>query len=590
MFKQDLGFYLGNEKVDGFSGFVDENNLFLAVEIESGITPDAGRELTTHIREKIKTKSIENLHDFDAFISSVIQEKNLPSGFSFAVGYLKENIFYLKTVNQGKIFIRRESKMALLVEGDQTASGYIKEEDILIFTFERFMKLLGGESALNNEFDHRPVTDLGSEITSELINKDDQGTAALFLKLGKIEEDSKPSSDFFEKPGNLISFNLKEYYRKFGQQKTLTFITVFILGIMLFWSVGLGTSRRINENNQKKINLIMELILQKLSQAEEVAFLNTSSAMQLINDSKEEINKLKNEIHFSDKSTSATSKQINELDKLVNDSENKIIKKEDKKFTEFYDLTLDDKNAKGDGLYLWDDNLLIKDKSRGVIYSLSLEKKSLDKSQSSEIKKSTLIALFEENKYFYVPGQGVYQITENKPSSAKATEGEVKKLIDNDKDWGKVIDISVFNGNMYLLDQGKDEIWKYVKTEDGFGGKNSYFESGQAIDLSQIYSMSIDGSVYLAGDSVMFKYTSGLRDGFKSNLPDKSVNMNKIFTNKETEKVYGWDKDKETVYIMNKNGDYQEQVNSEKLSTGSDIVVYKNSIFVLQGSKIYKIE
>jgi len=50
MFKQDIGFYLGHEKADGFSGFVDENNLFLSVEIEAGITPDRGRELTAFIR------------------------------------------------------------------------------------------------------------------------------------------------------------------------------------------------------------------------------------------------------------------------------------------------------------------------------------------------------------------------------------------------------------------------------------------------------------------------------------------------------------------------------------------------------------
>ena len=126
--------------------------------------------------------------------------------------------------------------------------------------------------------------------------------------------------------------------------------------------------------------------------------------------------------------------------------------------------------------------------------------------------------------------------------------------------------------------------------ESGFGSKNSYFQSGQSIDLSQVNSLSIDGSVYLAGDAVMFKYTSGLRDGFKIDLPDGSTNINKIFTTRDLEKVYGWDKKKGIIYVMNKNGDYQEQVNSKILSTATDFVVYKDFIYVLQGSKIYKIE
>jgi len=563
MFKQDIGFYLGHEKADGFSGFVDENNLFLSVEIEAGITPDRGRELTAFIREKINVIKIENLQQFDAFISNIIKEKNLPSGFSLSAGYLKGNIFYLKTVNQGKAYIRRNNKLALLIEDDETASGYILEEDVFIFTFNKFMKLLGEESGLNKKFDHRPISDIIDEITPELLSKDDQGTAALFIKFKKMEDDPKPVNNF----------NLKDFYLRFGQQKTLTFITIFILVIILIWSVGFGYIRRSSENNQKKINLTRDLISQKLSQAEQVSFLNMSSALSLITDSKVEVNNLKKDLGIKNEG-------VNKLEKMISNSENKILKKEEKNYTEFFDLTVDDKNAKGNMLYLNDDRLLVSDKARGVLYELSLDKKSLDKDQSSEIKKSSLIAIFEEKKYFYVEGAGVYQII----------DGKAKKIIENNKEWGKIVDLAIFNGNIYLLDQGKNDIRKYMTTESGFGGGTSYFQSGQSINLSSVNSLAIDGSVYLAGDSVMFKFTSGLQDAFKTNLPDNNVNVTKIFTNKDLEKVYGWDKKREIIYIMGKNGDYQEQINSKILSTASDLVVYKNSIYVLQGSKIYRIE
>lgn len=575
MYKQDIGFYLGNEKSDGFSGLVDENNLFLTVEIEAGITPDIGRELTAYIREKINLSQIENLQQFDFFVSNIIKEKNLPSGFSFSAGYLKGNIFYLKTINQGKIYIRRNNKLVLLIKGDATASGYIVESDTFIFTFNKFMKLLGEESGLNQRFDHRPISDIIDEITPELLAKDDQGTVALFIKLNKMDEEVKPVNDFFEVPKRINPIlNLKDFYLRFGQQKTLTFFTVFVLGMILFWSVGLGYVRRSQESNQKKINLTKDLVNQKLNQAEEVSFLNMSSALNLIADSKVEVKKL------DPLRTSNFSGQIEELDTMILQFENKILKKEEKKYTEFFDLTVDDKNAKGDKIYLEGDNLLISDKGRGILYTLSLEKKSLDKDQSAEIKKSSNIALFEEKKYLYIEGSGVYQIVDSK----------TKKIIENDKDWGNIIDLIVFNGNIYLLDQGKDEIWKYLTTESGFGTKNSYFQSGQSIDLSKVYSLSIDGSIYLAGDSVLFKYTSGLRDGFTVELPNGNVDMTKIFASRDLEKLYGWDKKGGIVYVMDKNGNYQEQINSKILSTASDFVVYKDSIYVMQGSKIYKIE
>lgn len=558
MFKQDIGFYLGHEKADGFSGFVDENNLFLSVEIETGISPDKGRELTAFIREKIKVIKIENLQQFDGFISDIIKEKNLPSGFSLSAGYLKENIFYLKTVNQGKVYIRRRNKLALLIESEETASGYIEENDIFIFTFHRFIKLLGEESGLNKKLDHRPISEVIDEITPELLSKDDHGTAALFINLKKFNEESKPANDFFEKP------------IKKQSQKKLTFITVFILGAILFWSVGLGYYRRSQADNQKKINLARDLISQKLDQAEQVSFLNMSSALSLIKDSKEEVKKL---IGSGD--------QVKELEKMISDTENKILRKEEKTYTEFFDFTVDDKNAKGDKIYLDDGRLLVSDRSRGVLYELSLDKKSLDKNKSDNIKKSSLIALFEEKKYFYITGEGIYQII---------SEGKPSKIIENDKDWGKIIDMAVFNGNLYLLDQDNNQTWKYTSIESGFGGKNSYFRSGQSINLSSVNSLTIDGSLFLAGNSVMFKYTSGLQDAFEINLPEGNFDFNKIFTSLDSEKIYGWDKGRGTIYVMGKNGDYQEQVNSKILSSASDFVVYKNVIYVLQGSKIFRID
>ncbi|MBI5123039.1 hypothetical protein HZA75_04225 [Candidatus Roizmanbacteria bacterium] len=562
MFHQNIGFYLGHEKTDGFSGFVNENNLFLAVEIEAGITPDKGRELTAFIKEKISTIMIENLQQFDSFISNnLIKEKNLPAGFSLSSGYLKGNIFYLKTIGQGRVYIRRKNKLALLIRNDETASGHVEENDIFIFTFDKFMELLGEESGLNKRFDHRPISEIIDEITPDLLAKDDQGTAALFLQLKKIEKEEKPVNDFFEQPEKKA-------------QKNLTFIVVFILGIILFWSVGLGYRRRTQETAQEKIRLTKDLISQKLDKAEEVAFLNMPSALSLITDSKDEVNKL------TPLRSSSFAGQVKELEKMITDTENKILKKEEKKYTEIFDLTVDNKNAKGDNLYLNKNELLILDKDNGILFNLSLDKKSLDKDQFSTIKRSSLIASYENKKYFFVTGEGVYQVVDEKAN----------KVIENDKDWGKIIDLAVFNGNIYLLDQGKDEVWKYLSAESGFGGKNSYFQSNQSIDLSQINSLAIDGSIYLAGDSVMVKYTSGLRDEFKINLPDDKVNIKKIFTSKDLEKVYGWDKNKGAVYVMGKNGDYQEQVNSTILSQASDIIVYKNSIYILQGSKIYKIE
>ncbi|MFH0979383.1 MAG: hypothetical protein V1803_00320 [Candidatus Roizmanbacteria bacterium] len=589
MFQQEIAFYLGEQKQDGFSGIVSQDNLFFVLETGSGFSEELGHQVLDLVKEKIKQSPINNLSSLENFIINLIQEKNLPSGFSIASGFLKDNVLYLKTAGTGKVFIRRKNKFGLLIEGNTTASGSVENGDFFIFTTDNFFDLVGGRTGLENNFDHRSPTEIIDEITPGLKAKQDQGAVALFVNL-KIDTDvilgseATPESLFNYDSGqagmtklinwrNRIS-SFKQYLQTIGHQKTLTFITVFIIFFVFLWSVILGYQRRTNANAQNKIKLSKELVSQKLSTAEEVSFLNMDRALILISESKNEVKKLKDEI--GDKK-----KEIVELEKQISDTENKILKKEQRKYSEFFDLTVDDKNALGDKIYLDGETAFILDKKRGIIYKLSLKKKSLNKNQLSEIKSADLVAGYENEAFFYVKGSGIYRID---------SDGKLKKMVDNDKDWGEIIDIHTFNSNIYLMDKGKDEVWKYLRGEDIYGNRSSYFESGQAIDFSSINSLAIDGSVYLAGDSIAVKYTSGLRDGFKVDLPDKETNFIKVVTSKDLGKIYLWDKSKGTIYILGKTGEYVEQVNSDILSKGNDLVIYKEEIYILVESKIYKIE
>jgi len=527
--------YQEEKKSKGYCGSIVQNNFFFLLEIENGISQEQGEELIKQIKEEIVQTSIMGLSDFDAFFSEIIKTKNIPIHFSFAASFLKDNIFYLKTSGRGKIVIRRKDQIATLISGDKSASGYVEKDDLFILT--------------TFNFDDRRIE-----------YSVDQPMALL------------------------IDFKNEEIpYQSEGRQfekKTITFSVVILLIIILVWSVVLGYNRRINSEAQKKIGLSRDLITEKLNSAEEVASLNINRALVLLSESREEVNKLKKSASLLP-IKSGFEGQLGELEAKILQVENKILKKEKANYSEFYDLTIDDKTAKGDKLYLEGDNLSILDKIGGRIYHLSLEKKSLTKDQANEIKKATLTANYEDSKYFYIPQYGVYQIDD---------KGKAKKIIDNDKDWGVITDFWVFNSNIYLLDTGKDEIFKYLNAGDGFGAKNSYFASGQAVDLSWVKSLAIDASLYLGGGNSIIKFTSGLRDGFKLNLPQANFSFTKVFTTKNLDEVYAWDKGQGIVYVMDKDGEFISQISSDILSKGTDIVVYNKSIYVLLNNKIFKIE
>lgn len=581
MYRQDLAFYLGGQKEDGYSTVVNLDNLFFCFEASSGFSQEQGHEFVEFVKKKMALVKIDRLSSLDNFVAELIEEKNLPSGISIAMGFYKEGGIYLKTVGRGKIYIKRGDKMGLLIERDNTASGPVQDKDIFIFLTDNFFELVGGEKGLKDIFDHRSPSQIIEEITPTLKAKSDLGAVSLFVSFNLAEQEDMTLAESSREEYQSRDSRIKKITEKVADiwrlmktgKKTFTFLTVIILFLLFIWSVVLGFQRRIYSNASKKVKMTEELITQKLASAEEVAFLNMDRATILIKESKEEVDKLKN-----DKGVKKT--QLSRLEEIIFRTENRIFKKEQKSFSEFFDLAVDDKAASGEIIYLDRDSAFILDKKRGVIYRLAVDKKSLEKIVNSDFKKTDLVAAYEDNVYVFIKGSGVYTVEGTK----------LKKVIDQDKDWGEIADMTMYNGNIYLLDKGRDEIWKYQKGEDGFGNKIGYFQSGQSSDLSKVNSFVIDGSIFLAGDKTVMKYTSGSRDGFDIDLPNKDVFFNRVFTSKEEDKVYLWDKSKGVIYVVGKTGDFVEQINSQIIDEGDDFVVYGNRILILKGSKIYEID
>ena len=582
--KPNFAVYLGKEKKEGFSGFIAEHNFFIVIEIEEGVDAELGRSIVQKIKDEIATLSIANLASFDQFISQIVTRHNLPSSLTLTAAYFNEEVMYLKTVGQGMIFLQRGSDFARIIEKDNSASGYIEKDDFFVLTTKRLIDFLGSDIELKTIFDHKDPHQIVEDLTPQLKGKDDEGGIALLVQFKEIETEQTEDVDLegqqeMGKPNQIedkrATFfqNLQALSQSSGKRKTLTFVAVVIILFILVWSVVLGVQRRNQTEENKKIKSTKELVSFKLNQAEEVAFLNLSRSQALVSEAKEEVEKLKKQLGGEKR------KEIGELEQLIKEIESKIVKKEDKNYEEFYDLTVDNKEAKGSQLYLEKDKLSISDIGRGSIYLLSLEKKSLDKKSHPEIKKSGLVSSYQEDVLFYVAGEGVYKIS---------ADGKAKKVIDKDSDWGSIADMWIYNANVYILDAGKGDIYKYLVAENGYSAKSSYLK-GEAGSIKDANSLSIDSSIYIGFSDSIIKYTAGGRDEFSTSWPEKDVKLTKIFTSADVEKVYGWNKDKGSIYILGKNGTYERQITSSILSKASDFVVFNNVAYILVGNKIYKI-
>lgn len=499
--------------------FITEQHIFGIIEFE-GKEPDLADKIKGAFQQ-LDANNVHALADFEKEIDTLLKKVNAPVGVSLGTGLVKDGILYVKTIGDTAIFLRRGSQTEKLIDGEKSASGFIRENDCMIFASQLFVSFL----------------------TEETITKE---------------------KDFKDK------FNFR-FIQRDGKRKKITLVITAIILLVLVWSVGLGYERRKKSEQDKTITMSRALITEKLNQAEEVAFLNQARAQVLVDESKKEVETIK-------KKYPERKEDIDSLSKLVQEKESSIFKREEKKAEEFFDLTVDNEEAGGSVMDRDEDVLAILDSPNGVVRLLSLSKKSLEKETVSEAKSASLTSLYQGKIYVFIPKAGIVEIKESK----------AKKVIEADKEWGEIVDMKIYGGNIYLLDSRTNQVYKYIVVENGFSDRSSYFKESLP-DLTGARSMAIDGSVYLQLPEKILKYTGGVKDAFSTSFPETDIGLEKVMTSKDLDKVYAWDKKKGLIYILSKEGAYEREIKSSILTKAESVSVFENIAYVLEGAKIYKI-
>lgn len=576
MIKTNCAVYLGEKEEQKTLVYYYSQNFFAVLRVEKEEMSEAAKAMLEELAAAVERGEVTSLYQLEEGVNQMVEEKNLPIGFDLAIVVLKERVAYLKTRGEGIVLLKRGRRLGEIIRGENSASGFVEEGDYIILGFTNFEEKIDKE-ALNQLIDKKEPHLLVEDLAIKLKESGDSGLLLLMVKFSfstgekKVFFQRKISLPKIELPKNIF-FQIINFYKKLETRKKAAFLLSLIFFSFFIFRTTQGFIKMLTDEKIKKIKLVEEEINKRLTEAEDMAFFNFSQAIEEINISKRKIDELKKEMGKSH------AKEIEGLEKLVLQKEREILKKEERKYEEFYDLAIENKEATGERSYLSGNILLILDNKNGRIYQLNLEKKSIESYGDKKIKEAKLV-VYNAGKIFYlVEKEGVYLI-ENEKS---------KKVIDNNKEWGKIIDFWEYYGNLYLLDRENDEIYKYLPVEGGYSKKTSYFQVGQAIDLEEVNSMAIDGSIYLGFSDYILKYTSGVKESFKANLPQKAK-IDKIYTNKNLEKLFGWSKEEGIIFVFSKDGNYERQIYSSILKKASDMVVFKDKIFILWQNKIYTI-
>lgn len=157
------------------------------------------------------------------------------------------------------------------------------------------------------------------------------------------------------------------------------------------------------------------------------------------------------------------------------------------------------------------------------------------------------------------------------------TGGACKEVAAKSDSWKEVKGLGMWAGNIYLLDPGAGQIWKYAVTDSGFGPVSDWIGTESGLNTSGGQDMAIDGFVWVVGGSIgskVQKYVGGVSENFTiSNLEGDLGQNLLIYTDENATNLYILDSDNSRVVVVTKEGEYVEQWTADAFKTARGLFV-----------------
>lgn len=151
----------------------------------------------------------------------------------------------------------------------------------------------------------------------------------------------------------------------------------------------------------------------------------------------------------------------------------------------------------------------------------------------------------------------------------------------------KAVALGRFGANLYVLDSGNKEIYKYGAISDGYGDRTRWLKQDQTISVTPV-DMAIDSDVWILGDSgTVERFRRGVREQFTLSGVSEGAKTSKIAVQMDGNNLAMLDTNSGTVIVCSKEtGNCEQQLKSEKLKTASDIEYDGSSLLVLSSGTV----
>lgn len=551
-------------------------NLTQQTESELVELSEIGGAILLSLRDKCET--VENMAQMLAVMQSAAEGVSHEVVVSLALCCLHDSILML--LGKGEVcgYLLRGETLIALGKGSELSegiSGKLQEGDSLCVATEATVQLVGTSTLAQILSEGREA----AEAIAPVMHKeaDSSLVAAVIASYGETELSglSPVKVRMADMLGILQSAFKRPLRVKREPNEPRKINTWIAAGALLFLVVmiGFGYARRARVVAEQEYLSVSTQVEQSLAEAESVADLNPERARALLSQS------MQIATAYSDKVTKEpyNGNALALLTK-IQEAEKEIFKVDSVSLKPFVELDVLKNGLTSNRMYIdAGGTLFFPDTASAQVIGMSIADKSTITLDTGSVGKISAMGFFDKI-YYGVTDKGIASFGQGKT--------EAKIVVEPDPLWGEIAQVESYAGNIYLLDKGNSEIWKYPVITDGFGERQRWLGAGITLDLSKVAAMKVTGDIWIiTASGKLERYSRGApvtfsMEGFPALSESKRLSDPAALYVTD-EEVYVLERGAKRVVVIGVDGKYRAQYANEEFAQASDLVVHKSRGYVL---------
>lgn len=464
-------------------------------------------------------------------------------------------------------------------------SGELKNEDEVLFG-------VGGLSlaeddvfediSLNNSYGYFKVQ------ISEVIEKKDEKMEEVQIadlvvaenKTDKINEVTILASDKYVGKLNLLT-KIKNLFSKRdvglvitdetykNKRKKIAFFLGLFFVVLLVFSLFLGNAKKRSVNLENQWIEFSQPIEKMITGAVDIAKINQSGAKKMVDEAKQRF--------LSGKGEFSNQERLNELEKKIEDSWVLVSGEKTAEIKEVLNLELVRSGVNASRIsYSTKDTFSIISGESGLVMSAVLNSKDMKVLAGKGAGLGWIDSVINKDKAYVLTKGGVF-VAGNESNSLVFDTAVIDPVT-----------IAVFGTNLYVLEKGNKEIFKFSITDTGFGERQRWLKEGQSISSSPL-DMDIDVDIWVLGQgNSLERFRRGVKESFAITGLPKEIEIEKLAVETNGDKIALLSvKQSVVVFCSKETGVCDRQLKNEKLGEARDIVFSEDgTVYVLLKSSV----